>query len=137
LWAVPVFRALFSQLGIDDTLVFQNLAANLRIQNGVIATDDITVTTPSNLLSLVGKGTVDFDGGVVEDLQVRYELIDRLGPITRILYAIQNQLLSVAIRGDLARPVVIIRNFFTSVSQKNDRYRALPMPTLTPLPPRF
>jgi hypothetical protein len=74
---------------------------------------------------------------VVEDLQVRYELIDRLGPITRILYAIQNQLLSVAIRGDLARPVVIIRNFFTSVSQKNDRYRALPMPTLTPLPPRF
>jgi hypothetical protein len=137
LWAVPVFRALFSQLGIDDTLVFQNLAANLRIQNGVIATDDITVTTPSNLLSLVGKGTVDFDGGVVEDLQVRYELIDRLGPITRILYAIQKQLLSVAIRGDLARPVVVIRNFFTSVSDKNDRYRALPMPTLTPLPPRF
>jgi hypothetical protein len=137
LWAVPVFRALFSQLGIDDTLVFQNLAANLRIQNGVIATDDITVTTPSNLLSLVGKGTVDFDGGVVEDLQVRYELIDRLGPITRILYAIQKQLLSVAIRGDLARPVVVIRNFFTSVSDKNDRYRALPMPTLAPLPPRF
>lgn len=137
LWAVPVFRALFSQLGIDDTLVFQNLAANLRIQNGVISTDDITVTTPSNLLSLVGKGTVDFDGGVVEDLQVRYELIDRLGPITRILYAIQKQLLSVAIRGDLARPVVVIRNFFTSVSDKNDRYRALPMPPLTPLPPRF
>jgi hypothetical protein len=56
LWAVPVFRALFSQLGIDDTLVFQNMAANLRIQNGVIWTDDITVTTPSNMLSLVGKG---------------------------------------------------------------------------------
>ena len=137
LWAVPVFRALFSQLGIDDTLVFQNMAANLRIQNGVIWTDDITVTTPSNLLSLVGNGFVDFDGGVVEDLQVRYELIDRLGPLTRILYAIQKQLLAVAIRGDLARPVVVIRNIFTSVSESNDKYRALPMPGLSPLPPRF
>jgi hypothetical protein len=135
LWSVPVFRALFSQLGIENTAVFDRLAANVRIRNGVIWTDDITIQ--SRILELVGKGSIDFDGGVKEDLQVRYPLIDRLGLLTRIVYAIQKELLSVAVRGDLARPQVIFRNPWTHVASQNDRYRSLPLPGLSTLPPRF
>jgi hypothetical protein len=135
LWSVPVFRALFSQLGIDDQAVFDRMAANVRVRNGVIWTDDISVHSP--ILQLVGNGWVDFDGGLKEDLQVRYGLIDRLGPLTRILYAIQKELLSVAIRGDLARPKVILKNPWTRVYAQADRYRSLPLPGFSPLPPRF
>jgi hypothetical protein len=135
LWSVPVFRALFSQLGIENTAVFDRMAANVRIRNGVIWTDDISIQ--SRILELVGKGSIDFDGGVKEDLQVRYPLIDRLGLLTRIVYAIQKELLSVAVRGDLARPQVIFRNPWTHVASQNDRYRSLPLPGLSTLPPRF
>ena len=102
---------------------------------GVMWTDDISIHSP--ILELVGKGFIDFDGGLMQDLQVRYGLIDRLGPLTRIVYAIQKQLLSVGIRGDLGRPRVILRNPWTRVSAQNDRYRSLPLPGLSPLPPRF
>ena len=135
LWSVPVFRALFSQLGLDDQAVFDQMGANLRIKNGVLYTDDIWVSSP--ILELVGKGWIDFDGGVKEDLQVRYRLIDRLGPITRLLYAIQEELLSVAIRGDLARPKVIFKAPWTSVSSDARRYRSLPLPEFSRLPDRF
>jgi hypothetical protein len=135
LWSVPVFRALFSQLGLDDQAVFDRMGANLRIKNGVLHTDDIWVSSP--ILELVGKGWIDFDGGVKQDLQVRYRLIDRLGPITRLLYAIQAELLSVAIRGDLARPQVILKAPWTRVSSDARHYRSLPLPGFTPLPERF
>ena len=135
LWSVPVFRALFSQLGLDDQAVFDQMGANLRIKNGVLYTDDIWVSSP--ILELVGKGWIDFDGEVKEDLQVRYRLIDRLGPFTRLLYAIQEELLSVAIRGDLARPKVIFKAPWTRISSDPRRYRSLPLPGFTPLPARF
>jgi hypothetical protein len=135
LWSIPVFRALFSQLGLDDQAVFDNMGANLRIRNGVLYTDDIWVSSP--ILELVGKGWIDFDGGLKQDLQVRYRLIDRLGPLTRLLYAIQKELLSVAIRGDLARPQVIFKAPWTRVSSDAQRYRSLPLPGFVPLPPRF
>lgn len=135
LWSVPVFRALFSQLGLDDQAVFDQMGANLRIKNGVLHTDDIWVSSP--ILELVGKGWIDFDGGVKQDLQVRYRLIDRLGPFTRLLYAIQAELLSVAIRGDLARPQVIFKAPWTRISSDSRHYRSLPLPEFTPLPPRF
>ncbi|MFN0007239.1 MAG: AsmA-like C-terminal region-containing protein [Planctomycetota bacterium] len=135
LWSVPVFRALFSQLGLDDQAVFDQMGANLRIKNGVLHTDDIWVSSP--ILELVGKGWIDFDGGVKHDLQVRYRLIDRLGPITRLLYAIQAELLSVAIRGDLARPRVIFKAPWTRISSDPGYYRSLPLPDFAPLPPRF
>ena len=97
---------------------------------------DITVRSP--LLQLVGEGTLDFDGGLKYDLEVRYDLIDRLGPFTRLLYSIQNQLLSVAIRGDMARPEIIFKNPFTSLFGHDDGdKRALPLPPWSPLPPRF
>jgi len=135
LWSVPVFRALFSQLGLDDKLVFDQMAANIRIRNGVIWTDDISIHSP--ILELVGNGSIDLDGSLQQDLQVRYALIDRLGPLTRIIYAIQKELLSVAIRGDLGRPRVIFRSPWTRVSAQSDRYRSLPLPGLSPLPTRF
>jgi len=135
LWSLPVFRALFSQLDLDDKAVFNELACNLRIKNGVLWTDDISVQ--SDILQLVGKGSIDFDGTLKEELQIRYGLIDRLGPLTRLVYAIQKELLSVAIRGDLGRPKVILRNPWTRVASQNERYRSLPLPPLSSLPPRF
>ena len=136
LWSVPVFRALFSQLGFDSTAVFDRMATNIRVHNGVIEMSDIAVHSP--LLQLIGKGTLDFDGALSHDLEVRYDLVDSLGPITRLLYSVQNKLLSVAIRGDMSRPEVILKNPLTRFYRSLDnRYRALPLPGYAPLPPRF
>lgn len=136
LWSIPVFRALFSRLGLDNSAVFDRMSTKLRIKGGVIEMADILVHSP--LLQLAGHGTIDFDGGLKHDLEVRYDLVDRLGPFTRLLYAIQNELLSVAIRGDMSRPEVILKNPFTSLFSRNrDRYRALPLPGYAPLPARF
>ncbi len=136
LWSVPVFRELFSQLGLDNTAVFDQMATNVRVKNGAVQMTDIAAHSP--IVQLVGKGSVDFDGRLKHDLEVRYDLIDRLGPFARILYSIQKQLLSVAIRGDMARPEVILKGPFTSLFGRNiDRYRALPLPGFAELPPRF
>lgn len=136
LWSVPVFRALFAQLGLDDTAVFDSMATNVFVRDGSVEMRDITLRSP--LLQLVGSGALDFDGGLKYDLEVRYDLIDRLGPFTRILYSIQNKLLSVAIRGDMARPEIIFENPFTSLFGRRDRdKRPLPLPPWAPLPPRF
>ena len=56
LWSVPVFRALFSQLGLDDTATFDDASATLHIRDGVIRTDELELHSP--LLRLVGAGTV-------------------------------------------------------------------------------
>ena len=136
LWSVPVFRALFSQLGLESTSMFDSMATNLLVRDGKIEMRDITVRSP--LLQLVGKGSLDFDGALAYDLEVRYDLVDRLGPFTRLLYAIQNKLLSVMVRGDMARPEVIFKNPFTSLfGRSRDRARPLPLPPWAPLPPRF
>jgi hypothetical protein len=136
LWSVPVFRELFSQLGLDNTAVFDQMATNVRIKNGAVQMTDIAAHSP--IVQLVGKGSIDFDGRLKHDLEVRYDLVDRLGPFARVLYSIQKQLLSVAIRGDMARPEVILKGPFTSLFGRNiDRYRALPLPGFAELPPRF
>jgi hypothetical protein len=82
LWSIPVFRALFGQLGLDSTAVFDSMSTNFNVRDGLVDMHDITVRSP--LLQLVGQGTLDFDGGLKYDLEVRYDLIDRLGPITRL-----------------------------------------------------
>jgi hypothetical protein len=136
LWSIPVFRALFGRLGLDDTAVFDSMATNLVVKQGRVEMNDITVRSP--LLQLVGTGHLDFDGALKYDLEVRYDLIDRLGPFTRLLYWIQNKLLSVAIRGDMARPEVIIENPFSNLFAQHDRdQRPLPLPPFAKLPPRF
>jgi len=136
LWSMPVFRALFGQLGLDSTAVFDSMSANFHVRDGRVEMHDITVRSP--LLQLVGQGALDFDGGLKYDLEVRYDLIDRLGPFTRILYSIQNKLLSVAVRGDMSRPEIIFKNPFSNLfgSSEGGR-RAIPLPPWSPLPPRF
>jgi hypothetical protein len=136
LWSIPVFRALFSQLGLDSTVVFENVRARLRIADGRIVLTQMAVESP--ILQLVGsRGSLDFDGALKFDLELRYALIDRLGPFTRLFYSIQNQLMSVEIRGDMARPFVKLKNPVTSLFGGSQRARALPLPGLSPLPPRF
>ncbi len=136
LWSIPAFRALFGQLGLDSTAVFDSMSSNFEVRDGRIDMHDITVRSP--LLQLVGQGSLDFDGGLKYDLEVRYDLIDRLGPFTRLLYSIQNQLLSVAIRGDMSRPEILFKNPWTSLfgHAESDK-RALPLPPWSSLPARF
>ncbi|MBL8862121.1 MAG: hypothetical protein JNK02_08920 [Planctomycetes bacterium] len=135
LWSVPVFRALFGQLGLDDTATFDSMYANLRVRDGVVEMDDILLRSP--LLQLVGSGTLDFDGRLSHDLEVRYALVDNLGPLTRILYWIQNELLSVEIRGDMGRPIVVLQNPLRRIFGARRDHRALPAPGYAPLPERF
>ncbi|MCY2959600.1 MAG: hypothetical protein NTY35_05480 [Planctomycetota bacterium] len=135
LWSVPVFRALFGQLGLDDTATFDSMYTNVKIRDGVIEMDDILLRSP--LLQLVGSGTLDLDGRLSHDLEVRYELVDNLGPLTRMIYWIQNGLLSVSIRGDMGRPIVVIQNPLRRLFGSGRDYRALPTPGYAPLPPRF
>jgi len=135
LWSVPVFRALFGQLGLDDTATFDSMYTNVKIRDGVVEMDDILLRSP--LLQLVGSGTLDFDGRLAHDLEVRYALVDNLGPLTRMIYWIQNELLSVSIRGDMGRPIVVIQNPLRRLFGGSGDYRALPTPGYAPLPPRF
>jgi hypothetical protein len=135
LWSVPVFRALFGQLGLDDTATFDSMYANLVVRDGVVEMDDILLRSP--LLQLVGSGTLDFDGRLSYDLEVRYALVDNLGPLTRMIYWIQNELLSVSIRGDMGRPVVVLQNPLRRLFGGGGDYRGLPAPGYAPLPPRF
>ena len=55
-------------------------------------------------MDLVGKGWQDLDGELSYDLEVRYELLDKLGPVGRFLYWLNNSLMRVAVRGDFDRP---------------------------------
>lgn len=135
LWSVPVFRALFGQLGLDDTATFDSMYANLVVRDGVVEMDDILLRSP--LLQLVGAGTLDFDGRLAHDLEVRYALVDNLGPLTRLIYWVQNELLSISIRGDMGRPIVVLQNPLRRLFGSSGDGHALPTPGPAPLPPRF
>jgi len=135
LWSIPVIRELFSQLGFDNAAVFERMRTRFRIQDGVIHMNGIQVYSP--LLQLVGAGTLDLDGRLHHDLQVRYSLVDKLGPLTRLVYWIQNNLLSVAVRGDMSRPRVVLKGALALFQRLNAQSRDLPLPGLTPLPERF
>jgi len=79
------------------------------------------------------------DGRLSYDLEVRYGLLDRLGPLNRILYWLNNNLWRVAVRGDFNRPRVTIRNSLLEIlrSFDPDPERALPLPGFSALGPRF
>ncbi len=136
LWSIPVFRTLFSQLGQESTATFHRIGARFTIDSGRLDMSGILVK--SDLLKLVGSGVLDFDGGLHHDFEVRYSLVDKLGPLNRILYLIQNSLLSVALRGDLTRPKVLMRGVLsTLLGMRGDARDALPIPEVTALPPRW
>jgi hypothetical protein len=134
LWAVPVFRELLGQLGLDASVVFESLAANLRVEDGKLRCSDASLRAP--LLQLSGGGALDFDGGLDFELGLTYGLVDRLGAVRQALYWLQNKILSVTISGEMAQPVVRIQNPLGSLLQEAPR-RRLPLPPLSPMPPRF
>ena len=61
----------------------------------------------------------------------------RLGPFRRLLYGIQNSLLSISIRGDMARPRVLLRTPLSELLGTFSDFRALPLPDISELPERF
>ena len=136
LWSIPVVRDLFSQLGFDQTAVFEEMRAAFRIHDGVIELDPMQVKSP--LLKLVGAGTLDLDGSLHHDLRVEYSLVDKLGPFTRLIYFVQNNLLTVSVRGDMARPRVVLHGALSFLQKfQGSRARQLPLPGFSPLPERF
>ncbi len=135
LWAIPVFQALSVGLGIDTTVLFREMYARYTIADGVLEMDRLLVN--SDLLSLVGAGTVSFEGNVTSDLDVRYALVDRLGPFTQLLYWIQESLLRVSIRGTVERPAVVLRGLASRFFTPDEDRDRLPLPGFSRRPRRF
>lgn len=135
LWAVPLFQAVLSRLGFESAGTFSQLEASYRIEDGVVRFPQLTLQ--SDLLSLVGGGEMDMDGSLRYDLEVRYSLLDRLGLLTRLLYEIQNSLLRISVRGDMSRPEVIVKGFFSQFFASPTGRKRLPVPGYSELPDRF
>jgi len=137
LWSLPVVRVILSALGAQNTVVFDEVYSRFQIEDGLITMSDIKVMSP--LLQLIGFGTLDFDGRVDYELQVRYGLLDHLGPLTRLIYWIQNNLITIAVRGDMSRPRVRFLGLLGIASFGSDDApeREMPLPPLSPLPERF
>lgn len=135
LWSIPVVRDLFSQLGFDNTAVFERMRMRFAVRDGAVEMDTIGVYSP--LLQLIGSGSLDFEGRLNHDLEVRYSLVDNLGPFRRALYWIQNNLLRIEVRGDMSRPRVEISGLLSFMTSAGTGRRDLPLPPLTPLPERF
>ncbi len=136
LWSVPVVRDLFSQLGFDETAIFDEMESAFRIANGAVAMEGIYVHSP--LLNLRGEGLLRFDGTLRHDLEVRYSLVDKFGPFSSLVYWLQNTLLAISIRGDMSRPKVVTRGVFSNPFRgADDDWRALPYPGFSSLPSRF
>lgn len=136
LWSIPVFRELFTQLGFDATGVFDSMRTNFSIRDGALHLGEMRAHSP--LLELVGDGRLDMNGDMAFDLEVRYSLIDKLGPLRYIVYWFQNSLLRVQVRGDLHRPVVLLRNSVFDVFKRKFKNKPrLPLPYPDALPARF
>lgn len=137
LWSIPVMRELFQQLGFDKGGLFDRLRSRFELRDGRLQVSHLEIQ--SSLLDLVGEGWQDLDGQLSYDLEVRYGLLDRLGPFGRLLYWLNNSLMRVAVRGDFERPVVRIRNSIVELlTGFDDRPpRRLPLPAFSALGSRF
>jgi hypothetical protein len=133
LWSIPVFRGLLSQFGLGNAVVFDQLATNITIHDGRIDMRDIQVR--SDVLQLAGQGSLDFDGTLDYELDARLTEITTLDWILRAVSFITDNIVSVSIRGDLARPEITAHWF--NLFGGGGRFRALPLPGYAPLPPRF
>ncbi|MFT5050854.1 MAG: hypothetical protein ACI8QZ_002260 [Chlamydiales bacterium] len=136
LWSIPVFQDLFSQLGFETSATFKEMGSQFTVDDGTIRMTNMRVK--SDLLSLVGEGSFDLEGRLDYDLEVRYSLVDRLGPLTRLVYWVQNSLLRISIRGDMSRPKVILKGILSRlVAKVGDGPPELPLPGYSALPDRF
>ncbi|MBI5431655.1 MAG: hypothetical protein HZA52_02370 [Planctomycetes bacterium] len=135
LWSIPVVRDLFAQLGYDKPAVFRRVRSRFEVAEGRIDMKSLYVESP--LAQLVGTGSLDLDGRLAHDLEVKYGLVDNLGPVTRFLYWVQNNLLRVEIRGDMARPKILLRGMLSFLQGSKSERRDLPVPSFAPIPERF
>jgi hypothetical protein len=135
LWAIPVFQAIFAQLGFESAAIFSRFDARFAVTQGKIKMDDIRLK--SDLLSLVGSGTLDMKGDLHHDLEVHYSLVDRLGPINWILYQIQRRLLRITVRGNLDRPEVAAQGLFSWFFTPAAGGQKLPLPPYSKRPRHF
>jgi hypothetical protein len=136
LWSIPVFRALFTQLGFDATAVFDSMSSGIAISGGRISFNSMRAHSP--LLNLVGDGFLDMNSELGAKFEVRYSLVDKLGPLRELLYWLQNSLLTVEVKGDLYNPVVILRNSLIDLFTSDPKiHPVLPLPNLSKLPKRF
>ena len=136
LWAIPLFRELLREFGLDYTVMFDEVHFRFDLADEVISMEGLEVRSP--LLKLVGEGSLDMMGRLNHDLEVHYSIVDRITPFRRLFYMIQNVFVSVSIRGDLSRPVVRLNNGLLSVfNSEPEPGLNLPLPGLSPLPPRF
>jgi hypothetical protein len=112
------------------------MRTDFHVADGLIFMEDMQVHSP--ILNLYGHGTLGLDGALHHELQVKYSLADKAGPLGSLIHFLQNTLLSVAIRGDMARPMVFLRGALTGPFRGvDDDWHALPLPGLSPLPARF
>jgi hypothetical protein len=130
LWSVPVVRDMVSQFGLDSrNALFDSIQSRFAIADGVLRTSDLDISSP--YFGVSGEGTLDFDGSLHHDFEVRNSVVDLLGPFKSILYRI-------AVRGDMARPRVETYGMLGGLfGESKGRSRALPLPALSPLPARF
>jgi len=136
LWSVPVVRDLFGQLGLDETAVFDEVESRVEVADGRIWMEAMRVHSP--LLNLRGSGSLGFDGTLDHELEITYSLVDKIGPFSALIYWLQNNLLKIRIRGDMARPKIIPRGVFSNpFVDVDDPWRALPAPGFSELPERF
>jgi hypothetical protein len=136
LWSIPLFRELLREFNLDHTVVFDEIRFDYRIGEGAIQMDEINLRSP--LLQLVGEGSLSMEGDLNHQLEVHYSLVDKIAPLRRLFYLIQNIFVSVSIRGDLSRPIVRLNNGLFSLFRKEPEIRSsLPLPGLSPLPRRF
>jgi hypothetical protein len=136
LWSIPVVRELFSRLGFDASAVFDTMRARFDLHDGSLHLNPMIVRSP--LLRLQGKGSLGLDGALKQDLEVRYSLVDRLGPLTRFVYWVNDSLVRVAIRGDMARPSVVLKSSLLGIFDRSpSSARHVPLPGFAPIAPRF
>jgi hypothetical protein len=136
LGSIPLFRELLREFNLDHTVIFDEIRFDYRIDDQTIKMDEINLRSP--LLQLVGEGSLDMEGGLDHQLEVHYSLVDKIAPLRRLFYLIQNIFVSVSIGGDLSRPIVRLNNGLFSLFRRDPEIRSsLPLPGLSPLPPRF
>lgn len=136
LWSIPVVRELFSQLGFDSTGTFDWMRTRLALRDGELRMTDAVAHSP--LLKLVGEGTVGLDGRLDLEFDINYSLVDRLGPLSTLLYLVQSRIFRLSVRGDMTRPRVIVTNPILDLFGRSSRTAPrLPFPTLAEVPPRF
>ena len=132
LWAIPVFQALFATLGFDSTATFGSMETWLKLEGGVISMSGMRLK--SDILSLVGDGTLDMEGDLDCSMEVRYSLVDKFGLVNKIIYLLQDELIRISIEGDMGRPAVVARGILSRFTSHKHQGRRLPIPPLSTLP---